>query len=205
MPANKAKVLSSRVVFQGKVFGVRRDRVCEPGGVVAIREVVTHHGSIVLLPVFPDHSILLVRQYRYAAGKFLWELSAGHIERGERPAAAARRELIEETGYTARRLRRILDFFPSSGVMTERMWVFLATGLQAGVSRPEADERIAVRRFALPEIESMMRRGMIHDGKSLASILFYLRFFAGAAGKLPRSRARKARSERNTRLQRVGG
>src|SRR5580704_12804406 len=107
----RVKVLSSRDIFKGKAFGVRRDEVSEPGGVICTRDVVTHEGSVVLLPVFPDGSILLVRQYRYAAGRFLWELSAGHIEPGERARAAAHRELAEETGYVARHMDRQVDFF----------------------------------------------------------------------------------------------
>ena len=172
----KATVLSSRVIFEGKAFGVRRDRVAEPGGIVCTRDVVTHHGSVVLLPVFPDGSILMVRQYRHAAGRFLWELSAGHIEPGERPLATAHRELAEETGYTARHMEPLVDFFPSPGLLSERMWIFLATGLTAGTARPEEDERLSLRRFPMRELEGMMRRGALPDGKSLAAILFYARF-----------------------------
>src|SRR5256885_12457990 len=158
------------------VFNVRRDHVKEPGGIVSTREIVTHRGSVVLLPSFPDGSILLVRQYRHAAGSYLWELVAGHIDPGERPLAAARRELAEETGYTARRVAPLLNFFPSPGVLAERMWVYSATGLTAGNARPEEDESITARRFSVVEIDRMIRGGKIIDGKSIASILFYERF-----------------------------
>jgi ADP-ribose pyrophosphatase len=175
----KAKVLSSRVIFKGKAFGVRRDEVSEPGGVISTRDVVAHQGSVVLLPVFPDGSILLVRQYRHAVGRFLWELSAGHIEPGERASAAAHRELAEETGYVARHMDRLVDFFPSPGLLSERMWVFLATGLTAGTARPEEDERLSLRRFSMRDLEGLMRRGALPDGKSLAALLFYARFKKG--------------------------
>jgi len=172
----QARVLSSRVVYGGKVFSVRRDRVAEPGGVIASRDIVVHPGSVVLLPVFPDGKILLVRQYRHAARAFLWELVAGRVDAGESPAQAAHRELAEETGYSARKLRRLLVIFPSPGFVSERMWIFSATGLTPGAARPEDDERISARRFSLAAAERMIRRGTLRDAKSIAAILYYARF-----------------------------
>lgn len=173
-----ARLLSSRLVFRGSVFDVRRDRVREPGGVETTRELVLHRGSVVLLPVRRDGRILLVRQYRHAAGRFLWELAAGRIERREKPFAAARRELLEETGYHGRRFRRLTDFFPTPGFVTERMVLFLVEGLAPGVGRPDPDERIAVRAFAPAELARRIRRGSIRDGKTIAGLLFYFRFVA---------------------------
>jgi len=181
--SRRAKVLSSREVFKGRVCRLRVDKVREPGGVVSIREVVAHDGSVVVLPVFDDGTILMVRQFRYAAGQFLWELVAGHLERGEKPEAAGPRELSEEAGYTARRWRKLLNFFPSPGVSTERMYVFLATGLTRGTAHPEEDERIAARRFSLRAIESMIRRGAVLDAKTIAAILFYARFARRASSR----------------------
>jgi ADP-ribose pyrophosphatase len=171
-----AKVLESKILFRGEVFGVRRDRIIEPGGLEVIRDVVTHSGSVVLLPVFPDGSILLVRQYRHATGRFLWELVAGRKEPGERPLAAARRELVEETGYSAKRFQKFLDIYPTPGFGSESMVIFLATGLKAGVARPEDDERIVARRFRAAELEKMIRSGRLRDSKSISAILYYLRF-----------------------------
>src|SRR6202011_1669265 len=94
--ASKAKILRSKILYKGPVFGVRRDEVLEPTGVRAIREVITHPGSVVVLPVLPDGRIILVRQYRYATRQFLWELVAGRMDPGENPRQAAVRELIEE-------------------------------------------------------------------------------------------------------------
>lgn len=176
MGRNQAKILDSEVLFQGRVFGLRRDRVQEPGGLIATREIILHHGSIVVLPVFPDGSILLIRQYRHAAGSFLWELVAGHLERGESKSRGAHRELIEETGYTARRLRLLLEILPSPGFITERMWIYLATGLLKGIARPEDDERITSKRVSLAAAERMIRNGTVRDAKSVAGILFYSRF-----------------------------
>jgi ADP-ribose pyrophosphatase len=103
-------------------------------------------------------------------------LVAGRLEAGESRAAAARRELIEETGYTARRVKQILEIFPSPGFVTEHMWIFAATGLQRGVAQPEEDERITARNFSLRALEKMIRGGSLHDAKSVAAILFYSRF-----------------------------
>ena len=176
MPASKARILKSRSLYTGSVFGVRQDRVIEPGGIRVTRDVVTHHGSVVLLPVLSDGRILLVRQYRHAVGQFLWELVAGRIEPGEPHLAAARRELLEETGYTARRFRKLLDVFPTPGFVSERMIVYAATGLTAGRARPESDERITTRAFSLRQLERMIQRGTLRDAKSIAGLLFYSRF-----------------------------
>ena len=133
--SRKARVISSRVVYRGSIFDVRRDKVREPGGIVATRDIVVHFGSIVLIPVLDDGRILLVRQYRHATGESLWELVAGRTERGENPARAARRELEEETGYTGRRFRRLIEFFPTPGFVSERMVMYLVEGLKAGTAR----------------------------------------------------------------------
>ena len=112
----RAKVLSSKVLFRGRVFGVRRDRVIEPGGIRAVRELVIHPGSVVVLPVFPDGRILVIRQFRYVTGRYLWELVAGHKEPGENFAAGARRELQEEAGYRARRLKKLRIYRDAAGL-----------------------------------------------------------------------------------------
>src|ERR1700731_3090864 len=103
--AKKATVLSSATIYEGLVFGVRRDEVIEPSGVRATREVITHSGSVVVLPVLSDGRIVMIRQYRHATRQFLWELVAGRINEGENPRTAAVRELIEETGYRAKKFR----------------------------------------------------------------------------------------------------
>jgi ADP-ribose pyrophosphatase len=163
-------------MFTGRVFGVRRDRVTEPGGMTSTRDVVTHNGSVVVLPVLADGRILLIRQYRHAIGGYLWELVAGRVEPGERPRAAARRELVEETGYTARRFRPLLDLFPTPGFVAENMVIFLATGLRPGLPQPDGDERIIARAFSLAQLQRSMRAGRLRDAKSVAAILFYARF-----------------------------
>jgi len=175
-PRSKARILRSDVVYQGSIFAVRRDEVIEPGGLRATREIVTHPGSVVVLPVLPDGRIVLVRQFRYACGQFLWELVAGRKEPGESPQRGAARELLEETGYRARRFRIFLDVFPTPGFLTERMFILLAEGLTPGRAQPEEDEVISSRAFAPVELERMIRRGRLRDAKSIAAILYYLRF-----------------------------
>jgi ADP-ribose pyrophosphatase len=174
----RAKVVSSEVLFRGRVFTLKRDRVIEPSGIEATREIIVHPGSVVVLPVLPDGRIVLIRQYRHAAGQYLWELVAGHKEPDEDFAAGAHRELQEETGYTARRVRKLLEVFPSPGLLGEKMVIFLAQDLKKGTARPEDDEKITQRVFTLKEAERWIKAGRIRDSKSVAGILYYAKFVA---------------------------
>ena len=176
--AREPRILSSKTLFRGRVFALKRDRVLEPGGVTAIREFVEHPGSVVVLPVLPGRRIVLIRQYRHAAGQYLWELVAGHKEPHEDFLRGAHRELQEETGYTARRIRKLLEVFPSPGLLGEKMVIFLAEGLTKGKARPEDDEKITQRILTLAEAERWIRSGKIRDSKSVAGILYYARFVA---------------------------
>jgi ADP-ribose pyrophosphatase len=176
--AKKAKVLSSSTIYEGLVFGIRRDEVIEPSGVRTTREVITHPGSVVVLPVLPDGRILLIQQYRHAARQYLWELVAGRVDPGETPKVAAARELIEETGYRAKRFRVFLDIFPTPGFLEERMFILLAEGLTAGEAEPEEDEKIISRAYNRKQLEEMIRSGKLRDAKSIAGILYYFRFLS---------------------------
>jgi ADP-ribose pyrophosphatase len=173
-----AKILKSVIIYKGPVFGVRRDLVLEPGGIRTTREVITHPGSVVVLPVLPGGRILLIRQYRHATRQFLWELVAGRMEAGETPARAAARELIEETGYRARRFRVFLDVFPTPGFLEERMYILLAQELTSGDARPEVDEKITPRAFTPAQLKGMIRRGKLRDAKSIAGLLYYFLFLS---------------------------
>lgn len=176
--AEKASILRSKIIYSGPVFGIRRDEVIEPGGVRTTREVITHSGSVVVLPVLEDGRVLLIRQYRHAARAFLWELVAGRIDEGESPRKAAARELIEETGYRAKRFRIFLDFYPSPGFLEEKMFILLAEGLSEGIAQPEKDERIESRAYDCKELEQMIQKRIIRDGKTIAGLLYYIRFLA---------------------------
>ncbi len=173
----QARVLSSRISYQGPVFSVTTDQVEEPGGVRARRDVIRHSGSIVVLAVDDaarktEPRILLERQYRHAAQSMMWELPAGRIDDGETALTAAKRELLEETGYSARHWKRILHFYVSPGFLDETMTIYLARGLQAGKAQPEADERIATRFFSLSEARRMALNGRIRDAKTICGVLW---------------------------------
>jgi ADP-ribose pyrophosphatase len=178
-----AQILRSEEIYKGPVFGVRRDEVLEPGGLRTIREVITHPGSVVVLPLLPDGRILLVRQYRHATRQYLWELVAGRIDSGESVRQAAARELIEETGYRAQRFRVLLDVFPTPGFLEERMYILLAEKLTAGEAQPEEDEKITSKAFTRAALEGMIRRNVLRDAKSIAGVLYYFRFLAGKKKK----------------------
>lgn len=174
----KTRILSSQTLFRGRVFSLKRDRVLEPSGVTAIREFVEHPGSVVVLPVLPDGRIVLIRQYRHAAGQYLWELVAGHKELHEDFLRGAHRELQEETGYTARKIRKLLEVFPSPGLLGEKMVIFLAEELTKGKARPEDDEKITQRILTLTDARKWIRSGRIRDSKTVAGILYYDSFIA---------------------------
>ena len=167
-----ARRLSHRVGYRGRLITLEVDRVIEPGGVEADREVVRHPGSAVILPITAEGEVVLVRQYRYAVAEFLWEAPAGHIEEGESPEEAARRELVEETGYYPRRLEKLLDFYPAPGFTDEKLHLFRATELDEREARPEEDENIEVRLFTVSEARGLLSSREIHDAKTLVALSF---------------------------------
>ena len=174
----RGKTVSSKTVFQGNVFWVTRDEVEEPGGVKATRDVIRHNGSVVVLAVDTetnpkDPGILLIRQYRHAAGKLMLELPAGRIEPGEKVIPAGKRELIEETGYRARRWSHHCNYYASPGFLTETMTILLAEGLTQGEAAPEEDEKIELHMTPLSEVLRLIRAGKIEDGKTLIGVLIY--------------------------------
>ena len=166
------KITSSREVYQCKLFRVTEDRAVDPKtGFEIKRSVVRHIGSAVMMAVDEKKRVLLVRQYRLPAGKYLWELPAGRLDPGEKPLQAARRELIEETGYRARQWTRLASFWVSPGYVQERMTIYLATELTAGEATPMDDERIETRWFTRRELADLVRSGKIEDAKTIIGFL----------------------------------
>ncbi len=176
--SQQARVLSSRISYQGPVFSVTTDEVEEPGGVRARRDVIRHSGSIVILAVDGlaiDDPAKATRKAepRILLQSMMWELPAGRIDDGETSLTAAKRELLEETGYSAHHWKRVLHFYVSPGFLDETMTIYLARGLQAGKAQPEADEKIATRFFPLSEAKRMALNGRIRDAKTISGILWF--------------------------------
>jgi ADP-ribose pyrophosphatase len=180
----KAEVLSSVVVYKGPLFRILHDKIIEPGGHANERDVIRHNGSVVIMALDNSKSkknpwIVIERQYRHAANQFLWELPAGKLEPGEDALEGAKRELAEETGYSAKKWKPLVEYYASPGFLGESMKVYLAEGLVAGDARPEEDEKIEFRLVKLSDVLKMINKGAILDGKTLTSVLLYMRKTAG--------------------------
>ncbi len=165
------KLVSSRERYRCNLFRVTEDRAVDQDGFEIRRSIVRHAGSAVMMAGDARGRVLLVRQYRLPAEAMLWELPAGRLDPGETPLQAARRELEEETGYRARRWRKLLSFYASPGYIAEKMNVFVATDLIPGPPKPMDDERIRTRWFTPAELRRMIRAGRLIDGKTIAAFL----------------------------------
>ncbi len=173
---SKATILKSRVTYRAPVFYVTSEIVREPSGVTARRDIVRHPGSVVVLAVEgtgKDARVLLAKQFRHAAGKEMLELPAGRIDPGEAALQGAKRELIEETGYRARKWSKAMFFYVSPGFLDETMTIFLAEGLEAGEADPEEDEVIRPQLVPLAKAVQMVMSGRIQDAKTIAGVLWY--------------------------------
>jgi ADP-ribose pyrophosphatase len=178
--AETAQVLASKLQYDGPLFKVFSDHIIEPNGVESTRDVVRHNGSVVILAVDDSKSkrdplIVMERQYRHAAGQYLYELPAGKIDGEESRLAAAKRELIEETGYRAKKWTPLVRYFASPGFLGEWMQIFLAEGLTLGDAQPEEDERIDLYLVSLSEVLRLIDAGAILDGKTLIGVQYFAR------------------------------
>jgi ADP-ribose pyrophosphatase len=171
----RLKVLRSKVVYQAPVFYVTSEQVKEPSGVKVRRDVIRHPGSVVIMALDESKAearVLLIKQYRYAAGDEIWEFPAGRIDPGDTPLSGAKRELAEETGYKAREWKRALFFYSSPGFLDETMSVFLARDLVKGKAKPEHDEFITASLVPVSKAVRMVMDGEIQDAKTIAGILW---------------------------------
>ncbi len=166
----KPETISSESIYKGRIFDIKIDTIRE-GEVEYKREIVIHKGSCVIVPVFDDQTVAFVRQYRHAAGESLLEVPAGSLEEGEDPLTGARRELEEEVGVTADKIELITEFYVSPGFLTEKMFVYLATGLTETAQRLETDEILTIERLSFAAAFDLIRSGGIVDAKTIAGLL----------------------------------
>lgn len=170
----RGTTLAHEEIYRGRIFTVVRDRVRLPKGIEATLEVVRHPGSVVLLPMPDEDHVILVKQYRYAVDRWVWELAAGTLEPGEDPRAGAVRECEEETGLAPGRAEALGAFYPTPGYCDEKMNYFKLTELAPPAGRPAAspddDEDIRARAFPLEDLRAMIARGEIVDLKTVAGL-----------------------------------
>lgn len=166
----KPETISSKSIYEGRIFDVSLDTIREDGTEYD-REIVIHDGSAVIVPVFADQTVALVKQYRHAAGKYLWEIPAGSLEKDENPEIGARRELEEEIGVTAGKLELLSEFYVSPGFLSEKMFVFLATDLTKTAQNLEDDELLEVENFSFERAFKMIRRNEIEDAKTIVGLI----------------------------------
>jgi ADP-ribose pyrophosphatase len=164
------KIINSEKKFEGRVFSVTTDEISE-GEHTYKREVVHHPGSAVIIPVHDDGTVVLVRQYRHPAVRYLLEAPAGTLANGERPEVGAARELQEELGLVAAHLEKLSEFFVSPGFLEEKMWVFLATEFSEGKQKLDDDEILDIVRLPLTEALEMITSGEIQDAKTIIGLM----------------------------------
>ena len=181
---NDSNKVSTRRVYTGKVLNLDIDTVRFPDGNQGELEIIRHSGASAVVPFLSeptghDPQLMLIRQYRYAAGGFVYEVPAGRLDPGEDPLACAHRELREETGCTAHRMDRLFTMFTTPGFTDERIHVFMAVGLSHGAFDREADEFLEVETMPLSRALAMVEAGEIQDGKTALALLFAAGFRTG--------------------------
>ena len=170
------KIISSKERYKSSIFWVTEEHAVDPSGFEIRRAIVHHPGSAVMMPVDERGRILLVRQYRLPAQAYLWELPAGRLDEGETALQACKRELMEETGYRARRWKKLLSFWVSPGYVAEKMHLYVATDLRKGEATPMEDERIETQWFKPKQLDEWIRAGKLQDAKTIIGFLAWSRY-----------------------------
>ena len=173
------KLISSEKLLETSIFTVTQDHAVDPDGFEIKRAIVQHGGSAVMMPVNEKGRVLLVRQYRLPAKAFLWELPAGRVDKGETVLQAAKRELVEETGFKAKKWTKLASFYVSPGFLAEKMTIFLAEDLKDGEQKPMEDERIQMQWYRPKELDEMIGAGKVLDAKTIVGFLSWKRYHAG--------------------------
>ena len=172
------QLVEKQVIYDGKKVRLEVHHLEDQDtGKRTKREVCAHPGAVVVLPFLPDGRVLLIRNRRYAVGQTLLELPAGTLDKNEDPINCAGRELLEETGYLAGRLKSLGSFFTSPGILSEKMYAYAAYDLQPSRAAPEDGEEIELMPAAFDDAVRMIREGLISDGKTITTLLMYERFY----------------------------
>ncbi len=166
----KVETLASKKIYEGRVFDVYKDTIKE-GENEYTREIITHGGSIVIVPVFSDNRVALVKQYRHPAHAFLYEIPAGTLEKCEDHETGAKRELEEEIGVTCGKIEKLTEFYVSPGFLSEKMFVYLASDLKETAQKLDDDEFIEIEKFSFEETFEMIRKNEIHDAKTMVGLI----------------------------------
>ena len=167
---SKPEVISTETIYKGKIFDLFKVKIRE-GEAEYTREIVSHHGSAVIVPVFDDDTIALVKQYRHAARKYLMEIPAGTLEENESPEVGARREVEEEIGVKVGKIEKLAEFYVSPGFLTEKMHVFLATELQESEQNLDENEFLSIVKITFSQAFEMIRNGEIEDAKTICGVI----------------------------------
>jgi ADP-ribose pyrophosphatase len=172
------EIVEKQVLYTGKKIRLELHHLrSEQDGSRHVREICVHPGAVVVLPLMPDRTVIMIRNYRYTVGEYLLELPAGTLEPHEDPINCAGRELLEETGYLADRLQYLTSIYASPGILTEKMHIYVATGLNAQQAEPDEGEQIELQPMPLEDCIEAIRTGQIVDSKTIATLLMYDRFF----------------------------
>lgn len=166
------KTLSSQLIYQGKIINLRLDEVVLPNGKKSTREIVEHPGAVAVVPLTDNGEVFMVKQFRKAVDKVLYEIPAGKLEKGEDPYRCAQRELLEETGLVAEELLKLGEFFTTPGFSNEVMYLFLARGLKTDRQNLDGDEFIEIEKIPLDKLVDMIKSGQILDAKTIIGLLW---------------------------------